>query len=254
MKEAIALDVNGVEPERDSVGQTTRRALFQANEAVIADVDLADEFRLETRLRGDDRDQAGRGVPAEQRALRSAQHFDAVQSAKLGQAHARASAINAVDEHADRAFEAGIVADRADAADSRHGCARFRRCGGDEERRRHLVQLPNVGRAGVPKRLRRHRADSHRDVGQRLVPPRRGDHDVAGVDRLLLPRLILHRRTFGSAGCRLSRLLVSICAGSRRLGESRSCQDAKPGRKQPRGLAVHLFSPPRARTPGQPGG
>ena len=54
------------------------------------------------------------------------------------------------------------------------------------QRRSHLVELADVGRAGVPKVLGGDRADRHRHVGQRLVTPCRGDDDVAGVDRLLL--------------------------------------------------------------------
>ena len=63
-------------------------------------------------------DEAGRGVAAEQSALRAAQHLDMVDLAKLAKADAGTRAIDAVNEHGDRAFEAGIVADGADAADS----------------------------------------------------------------------------------------------------------------------------------------
>ena len=67
--------------------------------------------------------------------------------AEFGQADAGARAIDAVDEHADRAFEAGVVADRADAADAGDGRAGFGRGRGDEQRRRNLVELADVGRA-----------------------------------------------------------------------------------------------------------
>jgi hypothetical protein len=80
-------------------------------------------------------DEAGRGVAAEQRALRPAQHFDPLDLAKLVEADARARAVDAVDEHGDRAFEAGIVADRADAADT-GGAVRLGAGRGDEQRRR----------------------------------------------------------------------------------------------------------------------
>ena len=79
--------------------------------------------------------------------------------------------VNAVDEHADRAFEAWVVADRADAADAGDRGAAFRRGRGDEQRRRKLVELANVGRAAVAQVLRRDRADGHRHVRQRLVAP-----------------------------------------------------------------------------------
>ena len=82
------------------------------------------------------------------RALRSAKDLDPVELAHFVEADARARAIDAVDEHRDRAFESGIVADRADAADS-GGAVGFGTGGGDEQRRGQLVQLADVGDAGV---------------------------------------------------------------------------------------------------------
>ena len=142
-------------------------------QVVIADGRLRRRLRgVKLRLGGDDRDQAGRRVAAEQRALRPAQHLDPVERAELGQADAGAGAIDAVDEHADRAFEAGVVADRADAADAgaskrrlRTGSRRraatatlaasarmsvapriFERLGGDRaDRQRHIATAPRCG-------------------------------------------------------------------------------------------------------------
>ena len=87
-----------------------------AAEVIVADVEFAADFGIELRLGGDDRDEAGRSVAAEQRALRSAKHLDAVDRAEFGKADAGARPIDTVDEHRDGAFQAGVVADRADAA------------------------------------------------------------------------------------------------------------------------------------------
>ncbi len=112
----------------------------------------------------------------------------------------------------DRAFEAGIVADRADAADVRATPAPA----SDEveetqQRRGDLVELADVGRAGILQLFRSDRAHRHRHVGQRLVAARRGDDDVAGVDRLLFARLVLDGGGFsGRALCRLRGLLVGV--------------------------------------------
>src|SRR5205085_8744493 len=114
---AVALHVNAIEPRSDRVADRSGDAPLEAAQVVVADIDLTAGFRREARLGGDDRDQAGRRVAAEERSLRAAQDFDPVERPELGQADACARTIDAVDEHADRAFEAGIVADGADAAD-----------------------------------------------------------------------------------------------------------------------------------------
>ena len=117
---------------------------------------------------------------------------------------------------------------------------------GDEERRRDLVELPDVGRASISKLSRGDRADGHRNVGERLVAARRGDDDFAGVDRLLLDRLILRRRAFGRAGRRLGGLLVGVRVGNGGLGERRGRQ-MKTGRpKSATRTCGSCLSPPPA--------
>src|SRR5213075_196338 len=116
-----------VQPGCHALAERARNAAFEAAHAEIAEVRLAARFGREARLRGDHRDQAGRGVAAEQGTLRAAQHLDAVQRPELGKTDPGARAVDAVDEQADRAFEARIVADRADAADTRDRRAGFRR-------------------------------------------------------------------------------------------------------------------------------
>src|SRR5690606_7340174 len=82
-----------------------------------------------------DVDDAGGGVLAEQRALRAFQYFDALELAEIAEAHAVAGAVYAIDHDADRGFEAGIVADGADAANARSRDGLARRGRHDETRR-----------------------------------------------------------------------------------------------------------------------
>src|SRR5439155_5091565 len=113
----------------------------------------------------------------------------------------------------------------------------------------------NVGGASVEQRLRRNSADRHRDVGQGFVAPRRGDHDVTGVDRLLLFGLVLNSRSFGgSAFGRLRTLLVGVGVRLRSgLREAWSRQNEQASRKQPRGLADHVSLPCWAHASAQSG-
>src|SRR3546814_11160939 len=83
---------------------------------------------------------------------------------------ARTRAVYAVDEHRDRAFEARVVADGADAADTRRTIG-FRTGRRNEPRRGALVQLANVVRAADLPRFGAHRRNPERPVG----PKRRQD-------------------------------------------------------------------------------
>ena len=87
----------------------------------------------------------------------------------------------------DRAFEAGVVADRADAADAGHAGAGFGRGRGNQQRRADLGQLANIARAAVLERFGGDRGDRERNVRQRFVTASRGDDDFAGVDLLPSP-------------------------------------------------------------------
>src|SRR5215210_8393632 len=115
-------------------------------------------------------DEARRSVAAEQGALRTAQHLDPLDLAELVEADAAARAIDAVDEHRDRAFESRIVTDRADAADTGRavGFGAGRR---HEQRWSKLVELADVRRSRVLHRLAGHRSDGDRNILQDLRSP-----------------------------------------------------------------------------------
>src|SRR5690606_32066026 len=55
------------------------------------------------------RDDAGGGVLTEQSRLRTAQNFDPLHVGQVGDLRRGARAIDAVDEHADRRLDAGVV-------------------------------------------------------------------------------------------------------------------------------------------------
>ena len=234
LQEAVAGHVDAVEPGGDRRGQRAGHSSLDSSQVVIADVELAVGLGRKTRPGGDDVDQAGRGVAAEQCALRPAQHFDAVDRAELGQADAGARAIDAVDKHADRGFEAGVVADGADAADSGDAAAAFRLGRGHQQGRRKLGQLADVRRARILEAFGGDRADRDRNVGQCLVAAVGGDDDVAGRRVLLAAGLVAAAAGLaaggiglrGAVGLRLRALLRFL-----RVSRCRKCQQAC--RKQP---------------------
>src|SRR3546814_7724946 len=131
-----------------------------------------------------DADQAGRRVAAAERALRAALHLDPVDFAEFVEADARTRAIDAVDEDGDRTFEAGVVADGADAADARRAIG-FRSGRRDEQRRGDLVELANVVGAAVLHRLGPDRRNGDGNVGQRLRTARRSEEPTSELQSLM---------------------------------------------------------------------
>src|SRR5690606_17586064 len=81
------------------------------------------DFRAELELRParEHVDDAGRGVLAEQGALRALQDLDALDLAQVAEADAVTRPVDAVDHHAHGRLEPGVVAHRADAADAGSG-------------------------------------------------------------------------------------------------------------------------------------
>ena len=174
--EAVALAPDAVQRQRDAVADGAGDAARQAP-IIIAVGDLTLGVEGLFRRLADDVDEAGRSVAAEQGALRPAQHLDPFDFAQFVEASARARAIDAVDEHRDRAFQARIVADRADAADA-GGRIGFGAGGGYEQRGGKLVERADVAGAAILHRLRAHGGHGDRDVGQRAGAAGGGDDDV----------------------------------------------------------------------------
>ncbi len=143
---------------------------------VVADRRLGLGAEAEFRLLGDDVDDAGRGALAEQGALRTLQDLDALHLAQVAERDAVARAIDAVDHDADRAFQAGVVADRADAADAGGGRG-FRRGRGHGQAGGQDRQILDVLDARVLQQLGADRGDHHRHVLQVLLALLGGDDD-----------------------------------------------------------------------------
>ena len=120
--EAVALRIEPVEAERDLLGERPRHRALQAPRVVIAIGRLGHAAKGELRPLGGDAEHAGRGVAPAQRALRPAQHFDALDLAQIVQAQAGARAVDAVDEGRD----VGLLTRAA----RRRGCGRkcWHRC------------------------------------------------------------------------------------------------------------------------------
>ena len=88
--EAVALDVDSVDPEGEAVGDRASEPGRKPAQVVIADRRFARTAEGKRRLLRKDGDQARRRIAAEQRPLRSAQDLDPVDLAQLGESNARA--------------------------------------------------------------------------------------------------------------------------------------------------------------------
>ena len=232
LQEAVTLREYAVDAHRDRIGDRAGDPAIDAAKIVIADRRFAISFGGKLRLCGDDVDQARRGVAAEQGALRPAQHFDPIDWPELGQTGADAATVDAVDEHRDRAFETGVVADRADAADASAAGACFRRGGGDQQRRADLVEAAKIDRARILDRVGGDRRDRERNVAERFAAAGCG-HDDGTIVIIRLGGLSsrIDRRRF-NRGFRRGRGLIGG-----RLSECRRRKSGQASRKQPNGFA-----------------
>ena len=183
VQEAVTLAVDAVDAEGELVGDD--RAGQRAGEAdgvVIAVARFAIAAELEFGIFGVDADRTRRRIAARQRALRPTQHLDPLDFAQVVEARAGATAIDAVDEHRDRAFEARVVADGADAAQAR-GRIGFRSGGRHDQRRRQLRHLADIGRARILERCGAVGTDGDRHVRQALRAARGGHNDIGSILR-----------------------------------------------------------------------
>ncbi len=181
--EAVAATRGDIQPPgqnlvHDRAGQGDRAAV----RSIVAEGRLARHARVERGGGGDDVDDARRGVLAEQGRLRALQHLDALDLAQIAQGRAVAGAIDAVDHDADRAFDARIVAHRADAADAGGGEGLVRGRGHDQARRQDLQILDVAHADAVQQGLARHRQRQGRGRQGRLAPFSR-HHDLGHLGR-----------------------------------------------------------------------
>ncbi len=244
-QEAVTLHPRAVDTRRDRFAEAAGGIGLGATEIIVANAQLAADFGIELRLGGDDRDEAGRGVAAEQRTLRSAKHLDAVDRTEFRKANARTRAVDAVDEHRDRAFQARVVADGADAAD----------IGTPAPASDEVENTSSDGLSWVSARMSL--APEFCSVSAVTAETASGTSDSASLRRVAVTTISLVSRLPASGSTAwLSTAAASAVAPCGRLGAAsvgigflgicRHRERDQASRKQPHRLA-HL-SPPRFRT------
>ena len=182
--ETVTLEIHAVDARGDRFADGGVDPAFDLDCVVVAVSERAVATEIEFGRCGVDVDQAGRAVAPAERALRAAQHFDPVDRTELAERVTRTRAIDAVDEHRDRAFEAGVVADGADAADTGRAIG-FVTGRGHQQRRRDLAHFANVRGAGIAQLFTRNDVHRHRDIGQFLRTALRGDDDDRAIVELV---------------------------------------------------------------------
>ena len=209
---AVARVVLRTESHSQAIGHHRSAPRTGDNPAVVVAERCGDEtFRREGRLLGADIDDACRGVLAEQGGLRAAQHFDLIDVDQIAHGHAPLRAINAIHEHADRAFQPRIVARRTDTAQSNRGSGGLAGGCRDDERGHGHRQRLRIDNARLLEVLARHGSDRERHDLERFRAARGGDRDGAEVLNLFF-RLRLARG-----------LRAWLFLGIRRLRRARLC-------------------------------
>ncbi len=162
------------EPVLDN-GAGDRTAHVHMVEIAVGGLRIAAE--VEIRPGGDDVDRAGGGVAPEQRALRPAQHFQPLHVEQFGQRRPRARAVDAVDKHAHRRFEGGVVALGADAANADHQPLGFGTVGGGLEAGRNAHHFLDIVHPCFLELVGAEGRHGQRHIQDALCPPRGGDDD-----------------------------------------------------------------------------
>ena len=240
LPEAVAFALQREDAARDGIAdQPAGRRAGHGPGVVIAVA--ADEFGrwIEAGRGGNHVDDAGRHVLAEQGRLRALQHLHPLKFAQVAEGDAAACAIDAVDDRADRAFKAGIVAHRADAADTDRGL-RGRGGGGDVEARGDRLEILDVAHAGIFELLLVKHRHHDRHVLQPLFALLRGDDDLAVV-RLWAARGVGR----AGGGHRCGGIICRIGAGRGGFLRRRADRDGRyRQRKDGRGRTQHhIFLP-----------
>ncbi len=177
-------------------------------EAVVAAADRLDAGveTVELRLGGDQADRADGRVAAEQRALRAAQHFDALHVVHQHRCALRTRRIDAVD--IDRDFGVGdfgiggVVADTAQRQQDRALVALLR-----EVQAWHVIGKPgHVANLLPVERRLAERGDRDRGLLEAGLALRRGHHDILELARIACRvRRLRGRRWSGGGRARLRR-------------------------------------------------
>ena len=190
-EETVPLVDTARNADRDRIRQWAGHISARNDRIVIAVGELRTATPIELRFLGDDRDDARRCVLAEQGRLRTTQHFDTGDVRQIGDRGSSTAAIDAVDEHADRWFDTGIVRAVAEAADEEAGIG-GRLALADAERGNHGLQIANIADLVALQRFRA--GDRHRNGNflQGLFALRRGDDDLVTLVRILSAFIGIH--------------------------------------------------------------
>ena len=140
---------------------------FDFVEIAIAAFDIAAEFKF-WLLRGDVQ-RTGRSIASEQRALWTAQYFDALDWWQFGKRDACTRTEHAIDEHANGRLKTGVVARSTNAADrqNRTGCGGLASC--SFQRWSKLLNAANVHNTGIGKLFAANNAYGERHILSGLV-------------------------------------------------------------------------------------
>lgn len=174
--ETVALEKYPVDPRGNRFAKGGIDPAFDTDGVIIAIGEIGIAAEIEFGFGSVDRNQACRCVTTTERALRATQDFDPIERPEFGKRVARTRTIHAVHEDGDRAFEARVVAHRANTADT-GGTVRFVTGRGNEQRRRDLVEFANIAGAGVFQRLGRYGRNRDRDIGEVLCAALCGNDD-----------------------------------------------------------------------------
>ena len=136
-----------------------------------------DEFRC----CGGNADHAGRGIATAQRALRTPKNLDPFDWTQFAERIAAARPIDAVDEDGHGAFQTGVVANRADAADTGRTIS-FVAGRRDQQGGSELVEFANIAGAALLQLFGTNRRHGNRNIRQRLRTPLGGNDDDIAVD------------------------------------------------------------------------
>ena len=175
--QAVAGQVAEAQPCRQHlVDQRALDAAAGLLQAMLTEGPLDLRGRRETRGAAHQVHRAGGGVLAQQRALRPAQHLDALQVRQVEQRHALPGQVDAVEEHPDAALQPVVVRVAAQPAQAVAGEARVghRRL----ERRGALLQVGQLPVARLAERAAVDHAERQRHRAARLLAMARADRLV----------------------------------------------------------------------------
>ncbi len=185
---AALFEVNVAEiaAERSELGRTGGQHV--ARIVTVAGGQAGGYARFAAGVAGLDADRARSGVAAKQRALRPAQHFDALHVGKVEDRAARRRDVDAIEIDRGLLVRAGDDAVAQRAADREDRQLRAADRGAHVDARRHARQIDDVGDAIGPERILAQRGDRDRNVLQRLLALLGGDDDdieTIGITRRL---------------------------------------------------------------------